>query len=63
MDVVQITGDGDTTTPAAAERLLDTGWLYDPDQFTCNAYLATGERPALVESELDVTEHMPSRNP
>jgi len=50
MDVVQITGDGDTTTPAAAERLLDTGGLYDPDQFTCNAYLVPGSQPVLVDT-------------
>ncbi|MFB6361133.1 MAG: MBL fold metallo-hydrolase [Halobacteriales archaeon] len=50
MDVVQITGDGDTTSPDAAERLLEAGGLYEPDQFTCNAYLVTGERPVLVDT-------------
>lgn len=50
MDVVQITGDGDTTTPGAAEQLLEAGGLYDPDQFTCNAYLVLGDRPVLVDT-------------
>ena len=50
MDVVQVTGDGDTTTPGAAERLLEAGGLYDPDRFTANAYLVLGERPTLVDA-------------
>jgi glyoxylase-like metal-dependent hydrolase (beta-lactamase superfamily II) len=49
MDVIQVTGDGDTTTPGAAEALLDRGGLYDPGQFTCNAYLALGANPTLVD--------------
>lgn len=49
MHVVQVTADGDTTTPPAAERLLDQGALYDPDRFTANAYLVGGERPTLVD--------------
>lgn len=50
MDVVQVTGDGDTTTPAAAERLRERGALYDPDRFTANAYLVPGSRPTLVDA-------------
>jgi glyoxylase-like metal-dependent hydrolase (beta-lactamase superfamily II) len=49
MDVVQVTGDGDTTTPGAAERLLDRGGLYKSNRFTANAYLALGPHPTLVD--------------
>ena len=50
MDVIQVTADGDTTTPAAAEGLVEGGTLYDPYAFTANAYLVTGERPTLVDA-------------
>ncbi len=50
MDVVQVTGDGDTTTPGAAEALREAGGLYDPDRFTANAYLALGGRDVLVDA-------------
>ena len=50
MDVVQVTGDGDTTTPGAAERLQAAGGIYDPDRFTANAYLVRGSTPALVDA-------------
>lgn len=49
MDVIQVTADGDTTTPGAAEHLRDQGGLYDPDRFTANAYLVLGNRPTLVD--------------
>ncbi|MDZ7700931.1 MAG: MBL fold metallo-hydrolase [Halobacteriales archaeon] len=50
MDVVQITGDGDTTTPGAAERLRQAGGLFDPDRFTANTYLVRGERTVLIDA-------------
>lgn len=50
MDVIQITGDGDTTTPDAADRLREQGALYDPDRFTANIFLALGDRPVLVDA-------------
>lgn len=50
MEVVQVTGDGDTTTPSAAERVLEAGGLFDPDRFTSNAFLVRGERPALIDA-------------
>jgi glyoxylase-like metal-dependent hydrolase (beta-lactamase superfamily II) len=50
MNVVQVTGDGDTTTPGAAEQLLSAGGLYDSDRFTANAFLVRGARPVLVDA-------------
>ncbi|MFB6353893.1 MAG: MBL fold metallo-hydrolase [Halobacteriales archaeon] len=50
MDVIQVVGDGDTTTPEAADRLVESGGLYDPERFTANVYLATGARPTLVDA-------------
>lgn len=50
MDVVQVTGDGDTTTPGAAERLREAGGLFDPDRFSCNAFLVRGDRPTLIDA-------------
>jgi glyoxylase-like metal-dependent hydrolase (beta-lactamase superfamily II) len=52
MDVVQVTADGDTTTPEAAAALPEAT-AYDPDQFNCNAYLVLGERTVLVDAGQD----------
>ncbi len=49
MTVYQLTADPDTTTPAAREALPE-GALVSPDQFTCNVYLAVGERTTLVDA-------------
>lgn len=49
MAVHQVTADPDTTTPDALAALRDAGVCYDPDRFTCNAYLITGERTVLVD--------------
>jgi len=49
MDVVQLVADGDTTTEAAVETLPEVA-CYEPGRFTGNAFLALGERPALVDA-------------
>jgi len=49
MDVVQLTADGDTTTDTAAAGLPEAT-VYEPGRFNCNAYLALGDRPTLLDA-------------